>query len=549
MKTRNLLIAALLLGGMTAFNSCSEKEIDNITPPIDQPVAEELETILTMPMSLGDKVETRAAAGDESDNATGLGQYSDIEKIRNYVFAAFECEDGSIAENSRLLGISYEYAGEPLKMEDKWGYSLNPIKFKLKKGAKVAVVVMANCDELFDKKAKVLNLGQVDNYQDFKEACDSKVMHYLLNTQFGGYPMSSNVLVLNNVESGSFNAVGYGEADRSFVQDIYADYYDINAGDVEPLNLLIPNTGSASQQRILLYRCWSQVELTDIKVAPYDKDESATFEMTEAFVMNVPHASPMFNATAYTETDWYKWGADLIYPNGNVSFYSGWSEDAKNPESPEDQSQATDVKSGMYRSADFATKTSYYSYLTRNFSKMKLESDGQTKVEPGKYSELQSISISSTASESLNLSDYKVKGTPYAVDAANNVAPAFNYIVTSSNYGKDENGGLIADKSMLLVVKGRYIRHISSGTTIDPGVETYYTVVINGEGSGTITDASGSSAPNRRNEVLRNVKYEVSLTVKGTGSRIPVEYDPNTHLVSRVRIVPFGHVTQKVEVD
>lgn len=551
MKTRHLLIAALLLGGMTAFNACSDKdEVDNIVPP--EVEAEGLETVLAMPMALGDKVETRAAAADENDNAANLGKESDTEKIRNYIFAAFECEGTQIDDESRLLDISYEYAGKPLEMEKsenkEWGYSLNPIKFKLKDGAKVAVVVMANCDELFNKDTKKIDLGQVDNYKDFKLACDKKVMYYLLNKQFGGYPMSSNVLVLDNVKGGAFNAVGYGNADKDFVKNIYANYYSINTDDVDPLNLLIPNTGSASQQRILLYRCWSQVELTDIKVLPYAKDEAATFEMTEAFVMNVPFASQMFNATSYTESDWYKWGGDLSYAGVDYTYFcSGWSEDPKE--------EKTGTAFGEYRSETLANHTRQYSYLARNFGEMKLESSGSKGVSEGIYSKLKSLTISSTESNVLDLSDYKVKGTPYAVDAANNIAPAFNYIVTSSNYGKAADGSLVPENSMLLVVKGRYIRHLSynpaaaGNTAIDPGVETYYTVVINGEGSGTIVDASGSTAPNRRNEILRNVKYDVSLAIKGPGSKTPLDYDPNTELVSRVRIVPFGHVTQKVEID
>lgn len=63
----------------------------------------------------------------------------------------------------------------------------------------------------------------------------------------------------------------------------------------------------------------------------------------------------------------------------------------------------------------------------------------------------------------------------------------------------------------------------------------------------TTTGINGADA-GRAYDVLRNLQYNISLTVKGMGYDEPGGGDPEQYLDVQVRVVPFGQVNQNVEI-
>lgn len=64
---------------------------------------------------------------------------------------------------------------------------------------------------------------------------------------------------------------------------------------------------------------------------------------------------------------------------------------------------------------------------------------------------------------------------------------------------------------------------------------------------GATTGINGADA-GRAYDVLRNLQYNISLTVKGMGYNEPGGGDPQQYLDVQVRVVPFGQVNQNVEI-
>lgn len=64
---------------------------------------------------------------------------------------------------------------------------------------------------------------------------------------------------------------------------------------------------------------------------------------------------------------------------------------------------------------------------------------------------------------------------------------------------------------------------------------------------GATTGINGADA-NRAYDVLRNLQYNISLTVKGMGYNEPGGGDPQQYLDVQVRVVAFGQVNQAVEI-
>lgn len=65
--------------------------------------------------------------------------------------------------------------------------------------------------------------------------------------------------------------------------------------------------------------------------------------------------------------------------------------------------------------------------------------------------------------------------------------------------------------------------------------------------AGATTGINGADA-GRAYDVLRNLQYNISLTVKGMGYNEPGGGDPQQYLDVQVRVVPFGQVSQNVEI-
>lgn len=552
MKTRNLLIAALLLGGMTVFNSCSEKEIDNITPPIDQPVEEELETVFIMNAGYGDNLETRAG---ELEDPSELS--SDYEDVYNYSLAIFEANEGGVSDDSKILayyavksekpiwtpvkrgtGMGEETDYHRVHRGDQFGFYLMPQRFKTS-AKHVAIVVVANSDVL-DKSltdleskevpASISNFGQYVKYintSEFPEPSSD-------GSDGVKYPMSSNVCVVA-IKPGAYNAVGLGSTQNTYgmqkAQSVLKNWDST-------IELTAENYNPTIEQRILLYRNWSQIELKGIGVKTYTKDaKDAKFTLKEAFLMNVPVNGRMFDETKIASgsgrTDlsrWASWGGALnlvgLENLSEVGFYSGYSKDADDG-TKESSTSLEDIKGeGVYdkyfRDQVIAAATTY--------------ADGYYRTaDPSYIATLNSPFENESNEDDLNVFPGK----------------NFSFIVNSGNYGVSYKpttvtGDYDPEKSIVLCIKGDYEEFV--GNVWIKSEDRYYTVVVND--GGTVAEGGIlSQEENIANTVVRNVKYDISLTVTGPGSDTPVGHLPYSYVVPKVTIVPFGHVTQHSEVD
>lgn len=560
MKTRNLLIAALLLGGMTAFNSCSEKEIDNITPPIDQPVEEELETVFVMNAGYGDNLETRAGEledpSNELEDPSKLS--SDYEDVYNYSLAIFEANEGGVSDDSKILayyaiksetpiwtpaergtGMGEETDYHNVHRGDQFGFYLMPQRFKTS-AKHVAIVVVANSDVL-DKSligpessevpTSISNFGQYVKYIN-----TSKFPEPVSDGPAGvKYPMSSNVCVVA-IEPGKYNAVGLGSAQSTYGMEKAQSVLKNWDSTIE---LTSENYKPTIEQRILLYRNWSQIELKEIDVKTYTKDATdAKFTLKEAFLMNVPVNGRMFDemkiASGSGRTDlgkWASWGGALnlagLTDLRSVEFYSGYSND-KNAEKESSTSLEDSKGEGVYdkyfRDQVIAAATTYADGYYRDLSA------GDNIAIQGKKS-IQSNS----------------DGNDLAFFPGKN----FSFIVNSGNYGVSYKPETLSEdydpeKSIVLCIKGDYEEFV--GNVWIKSEDRYYTVVVN-DGGAVAEGGILSQEENIANTVVRNVKYDISLTVTGPGSDTPVGHLPYSYVVPKVTIVPFGHVTQHSEVD
>lgn len=498
MKTRNLLIAALLLGGMTAFNSCSEKtEVDEIIPPIDNP-AEELDTYLAFTAGFGDKLMTRA----EGESGATV---KDFDKVMNYGEFIFEVnESGNPGKYLAHYINPGTEGGDPIFSSNSEGFNLQPLKFKTAK-EQIAIVVVANSNKLLESSTTTIT-----DFDTFSKLFNEVTLP-ANDEVFAEYPMSSNVLICNIVP-GKYNSVGFGENQAAI--DAFESY---GITEVTKDNLNISN-----ENNINLYRCWSIVKLNKVTVGTYsDGAKNAKFDFEEAFVMNVPSMTNLFNTTLTNKIN--AWGGDLnvdlqSYLDGDNGFYSGYKDDDTDDKQSSDDSG--DAYDEGYRSEAIANLTSYYKKYNNTLA------------------DAQSVVKSNVGTFTNTELDYSKEET-------------FKYIVAPSTYGKDsDTGDQISNQSIVLVLKGKYSQLFENGGawygTGDGGdiVSSYYTVVINNE-----DDVQSSSLENIPNTVMRNVQYEIDMLVKGPGSPTPVNHLANTYLVNKVKIVAFGKVTQSSSKD
>lgn len=111
-----------------------------------------------------------------------------------------------------------------------------------------------------------------------------------------------------------------------------------------------------------------------------------------------------------------------------------------------------------------------------------------------------------------------------------------------------------ANDTTLMVLAGTMTYGSNPQIVITP---CYYSVAIGYDGVNftnvnlTGIDAATIAARTANGGVLRNLQYNINLTVKGPGWDTPFGPDPkdNTNLDVAVEVVPFGQVTQDVEIE
>lgn len=100
----------------------------------------------------------------------------------------------------------------------------------------------------------------------------------------------------------------------------------------------------------------------------------------------------------------------------------------------------------------------------------------------------------------------------------------------------------------LLVVKGKFV--YGENAVDDNFPERYYSISVGQEGMGTVNPPVGASA-RRESGVLRNMQYNIALTIQGPGWETPFGPDgsENTALDVKVEVVDFSYVSQEVTIE
>ena len=112
------------------------------------------------------------------------------------------------------------------------------------------------------------------------------------------------------------------------------------------------------------------------------------------------------------------------------------------------------------------------------------------------------------------------------------------------NMMRDSKNEVPLNEQTLLIVSGTYTRQLPNGTLVSEAGR-YYTVPVNNKDF-------GAQKPTNVAEhwyVKRNVKYNISLTIKSSGSSTPYGKDAYAHVSAQVEVAPWKVVNQSGEVD
>lgn len=579
MKIQKFLFATMLCGVFGVFTACSD-DVNPVTGDIDttDPVGEEVETVLAI-----------AANVDNGNFTTRADTDPSVNQVQSLAIATFYVDSND--EPGNLISLQTKSAVSPDNQggDESRGYYMDPIKFKIapdKNGkAKVAVVALANYGTLFDG----LSNGNIKDFETFKAFTSAKMYnnhgtnYYVVNGEGDIpvlYPMSSNVLYYE-VYPGKVNSIGYRESSNALA---FTNTYYNNSDD----NKLTESYISANSM-IDLYRGAAEIELRSIKFENYGNMQFDNFILEEVFVMNVPTMVNWFDPTL-PGTKGYKndWGGDLnegfdTYLMKNFTRYFSNNTDNENLESflsgnrrvNNNINGSIPFVAGEFCSEDMFDNTSRnkLSTITLMFphnvgSKDGPASNGANSENSRDGAVASELPFFSTDASAINdyygrflnetIDEYKGKvnkveklgDNVYSMrkNVSHAAYPAIKFAVSPSNYSLGESG-LDSEKAICLVVRGRYF-YRSGNQIIGPdnteySDSRYYTVIVNKEGELT----SRSGVPAHSNCVKRNVRYEISLTISGPGSKTPWGYDKNAYVVPKVRIVPFGLVEQDSKLD
>lgn len=541
MKVQKFLFATILCGVFGIFAACSD-DVNPVTGEIDttDPVAEEVETVLTFSAGVSNgNISTRSATDEEGEKVEFDKNVNTAQKL---VVALFNVEIVKGKDQpSRLIALNVFDKLELNKWTDD-SYNLPAIKFKItptiknnkKSYAKVAMVVLGNCD-LFDKSAKKEETIIAD-FKEFKKYTDLKAnvnhgVNYLAKdgslapiygSPYNLYEMSSNVHIFE-VQAGAINSIGI---DETAAKEIVAVDGDISFNEIQ-------------KDPIYLYRIAAEVELYSLTFEDYSADQTFDhFVLEEVFIMNAPMSVNWFDAEASVSD----WGGKL-----NISFDEYLKNGGK---------FSTGNKNGFNNggSGDITPVAGLYcndKILNNREHKIVLDfsNTGDDNMRGKKYTKYTDPAFNSNGyyGSFYEKRKFKMRKEYIAEKASTSNYPQIKFAVAPSNYGKEGT-----DKALCLVVKGRYyyktggvVIGSDENLNVNPYASKYYTVVVNKKGEAQIDGA----VPLHNDEVLRNVRYQISLTISGPGSDTPWDYTENSYVVPKVRIVPFGVVEQESKFD
>lgn len=196
---------------------------------------------------------------------------------------------------------------------------------------------------------------------------------------------------------------------------------------------------------------------------------------------------------------------------------------------------------------------------------------GETQVSTG-FSWLAGVATTAESGEDVNFLVEKVEKatTDYVASFSDKVINAngsSNFNKSFYVYENNSEDNAKTDAKTLLVIKGDF--SYETGEKDDSGVQKrttmhdrYYTIAIgrtgfkNGfslpTGFGALrggADGINGATAGQAFDVLRNLQYNISLTVKGIGYKTPGGKGDSQMLDVQVQVVPFGYVNQDVTIE
>ncbi|WP_455639966.1 hypothetical protein [Parabacteroides sp.] len=529
MKIKNLLFATMLCGAFGIFTACSNDE-NPVTHEPENPNEDGVETVISLYSAVDNGIRTRAAVASE-------------DALKNITLFVFKAENNLPVGNCLYSGTTTGINGADIQPVATGGYLLNPIKFKIPADAnsdkaKVALIAVANIPA---------DLTGVATYDALKTKLNDAAyvnwgLNYDMAYELTGAQMSSDPYICS-IEVGKINAIGCTTSDEK--NEALESAKTIFEGATESLL----NTDNFN--KIELYRIAAEVELRSLTFKNYSPTQTFKhFVLEHIFMMNVPSL-----VNTFSESPVEKWAGNL-----NKDFSAYLSSDLKYGNQSIEAfmcgDQVNDANSnfgsGYFRNADIASHTQF-------LPSMDFQNQGEESITgfqtPPRKGNLRGDQLSSFWTKLLDSEGHDTgkkayygqfnNATYYSMNKKESSStPDVKFMVAPSNYGVSETS-----KAICLVVRGRYFYEENGnlmGDLDNNSPAKYYTVIVNKDGESVVSD---NSVPEHSNEVRRNVKYYIDLTISGPGSDTPWDYDANTFVTPKVTVVPFGTVIQTSEKD
>lgn len=297
---------------------------------------------------------------------------------------------------------------------------------------------------------------------------------------------------------------------RTYVVSVIAgvtNYLGYTTNEASNGNYLVPtqNTGGdLDGAAVKLYRNVAKINLKSIAVSTeksQNEYSSAKFILSDVFVLHAPKSSYVvgganpWNSTY--DTDNSTWlGGPVLGTTTTVDSYSYWVKTVND-----------------WIEIDPEHREAKKPYLASGY-------------EGGLNSFQAAVSLNATIND----------GDTYPTGSATSIDYFYSY----------EN---LSDTHTLLVVKGKFIYGENAVEANFP--ERYYSVSVGHDGIGTVTPPTGGVARPDDKGVLRNMQYNIDLTIQGPGWETPFGPDggENTALDVKVEVVNFSVVNQEVEIE
>lgn len=296
---------------------------------------------------------------------------------------------------------------------------------------------------------------------------------------------------------------------RTYVVSVIAgvtNYLGYTTEEASNGNYLVPTTatgGDLSGAAVKLYRNVAKINLQSITVSTansQNKYSNAKFILSDVFVLHAPKSS-------YVVGGPNPWNS--TYDSGNSTWLGG----------PEGTTTTANSYSYWVKTVN--------DWIAKDPTNHNAKKPYLTNGYEGGLAPFQAAATLNTAI---------TEGNTYPTGDATSIDYFYSYENLSSTH-------------TLLVVKGKFIYGENADEANFP--ERYYSVSVGHDGMGIVTPPAGGLARPNDKGVLRNMQYNIDLTIQGPGWETPFGPDggENTALDVKVEVVAFSLVNQEVVIE